>query len=117
MNFTIAELEQLPVPAAAFDRDDEMIASTPEWRGALPGAVAYPVRSNRLVISTSDASPDCELVLSKLLDAMDQTAEVVSGEQSMRVRMLATSLRILAGRSVASSGTSHEVIDLSLIHI
>lgn len=111
MNLTTAELSELPLPAAVFDTEDEVIAKTPEWTVAGPGAVAYPVRTTRLVINTANANPACELILTRLLDAMDQTTEVVYGQQAMRVTMLASSLRIIAGRRVASMGTSHDVID------
>lgn len=111
MILTIRDLEELPLPAALFDDEDEVIAHTPEWAGATPGAVAYPVRNTRLVICTGDASPQCEAVLTRLLDAMAATASAVSGQQAMRVAMLAASLRIIAGRRVNSVGTSHDVID------
>jgi len=111
VNLTIAALADLPLPAAAFDSEESVIAHTPEWQGATPGAVSYPVRRNRLVVCTANANPQCEAVLTRLLDAMDQTALAVSGAQAMRVRMLAASLRIIAGRRVASEGTSHDVID------
>ncbi len=113
MILTVPELSELPMPAAAFDPEDELIAQTPEWTGASAGAVAYPVRRNRLVICTSKANPACELVLSRLLHAMDATAAVVSGVQLQRVAMLAASLRIVAGRRQATIGTSHDVIDFA----
>ena len=111
MNLTIADLAELPMPAAVFDVEDDVIAQTPEWAGATPGAVAYPVRNNRLVISVGNANPAAETVLNRLLDAMSATEQVVAGTQAMRVRMLATSLRLLAGRRVADKGTSHDIID------
>ena len=111
MNLSIGDLVELPLPAAVFDEEEAVIAQTPEWTGAMPGAVAYPVRNTRLIVSTGTTNPQCEVVLSRLLDAMDETATVVSGTQSMRVAMLAASLRIVAGRKIASKGTSHDVID------
>jgi hypothetical protein len=113
VNLTTADLEDLPFPCAAFDAEDTLIACTPEWEGATAGAVSYPVRRNRLVLSTGDANPDCEAVLTRLLDAMDETAHQVTGQQSQQVTMLAASLRIIAGRRVRSSGTSHDVIDFA----
>lgn len=111
MNLTTADLAELPLPAAAFDDEDGLIAQTPEWQGATAGAVAYPVRHNRLVVATGEANPHCEAILNRLLDAMDQTADAVAGQQSLRVTMLAASLRIIAGRRLTSAGTSHDVID------
>jgi hypothetical protein len=111
VNLTTHELTELPLPAAAFDAEDDIIAQTPEWVGSLPGAVSYPVRHNRLVIATGETNPACEAVLSRLLDAIDDTENVVSGSQAMQVRMLATSLRLLAGRKISTQGSSHDVID------
>ena len=111
MNLTISDLAELPLPAAVFDDEDDVIAKTPEWLGATPGAIAYPVRNTRLVVATGSAHPHAEIVLSRLLDAMDETATSLHGFQAMRVAMLAASLRIMAGRRVHSVGTSHDVID------
>ena len=111
MNLTVADLSELPLPAAVFDPEDAIIAQTPEWTGATAGAIAYPVRRNRLVICTGNANPAAETVLSRLLDAMDQTSAAVAGDQSMRVAMLAASLRLIAGRKQLTMGTSHDVID------
>lgn len=111
MNLSITELAELPLPAALFDSEDDVIAHTPEWTGPTPGAISYPVRNTRLVIATGDAHPECEAVLNRLLEAMEATAHAVTGAQSLRVAMLAASLRIVAGRRVDSVGTSHDVID------
>jgi len=111
MNLSITDLAEIPLPAALFDGEEDIIARTPEWNGATPGAISYPVRNTRLVITTGNAHPQCEAVLSRLLDAMESTAHVVTGAQTLRVAMLAASLRIVAGRRIESIGTSHDVID------
>jgi len=113
MNLGLAEIPELPLAAALVDTDGEIIARTPEWDGAGIGAVAYPVRSTRLVVGTLPASPDCDALLSRLLDAIDLAAANLRGTQAQRVRMLAGSLRLVAGREAAGLGSTADVLDLA----
>ena len=113
MNLGLAEIPELPLAAALVDAAGEVIARTPEWDGAGLGAVAYPVRSTRLVVSTLAASPDCDALLSRLLDAIDRAAADLQGAQAQRVRMLAGSLRLVAGREAVGHGTTGDVLDLA----
>ncbi|HWF56744.1 MAG TPA: hypothetical protein VG520_00140 [Candidatus Dormibacteraeota bacterium] len=110
MNLTIAELAELPLAAALLDGED-VVARTPEWRGAAPGAVGYRVRRNRLVVSGDDTHPMCVPVLDRLLDEMDFTAASLPRRQALRVTMLAASLRIVAGRQVSDTGSSADVLE------
>ena len=113
MNLTIAEIAELPLAAALLDATGDVVARTPEWDGPGPGAVAYPVRNMRLVVRTRPASPLCDAVLSRLLDAIDAAVEDLDGTHAQRVRILASSLRLVAGREAGGWGTTHEVIDLA----
>ena len=113
MNLGLAEIPELPVAAALVDSAGEIVARTPEWDGAGIGAVAYPVRNTRLVVRTLPASPDCDVLLSRLLDAIDRAAAGLHGTQAQRVRMLSGSLRLVAGRDAAGQGTTGEVLDLA----
>src|ERR1035437_8040663 len=88
VNLSLAEIAELPLPAALVDASGAVIARTPEWDGMGPGAVSYPVRSVRLVVRTQPASAQCDAVLSRLLDAIDHAALALSGAQAQRVRML-----------------------------
>jgi hypothetical protein len=117
MNLSIAEIRELPLPAALLDRDDEVIAATPEWPGTGPGTVLYALRSTRLAVASASADPAAIALLDRLLAAMEATAEVVEGVQRLRVAMLASSLRLVAGRRVTTVGTSHDVIDLAVAGI
>ncbi len=110
MNLTLGELAELPLAAALFD-GEEIVARTPEWRDAAPGAVGYRVRRNRLVVSTDEAHPMCAPVLDRLLDEIDATSGTLPRRQALRVTMLAASLRIVAGRSVSGAGTSSDVLE------
>ncbi|MGA8524375.1 MAG: hypothetical protein WB807_15085, partial [Candidatus Dormiibacterota bacterium] len=113
MNLTLAEISELPLVAALIDADGAVIARTPEWDGTGPGAVSYPVRSVRLVVRTLPASEQCDAVLSRLLKSIDGAALALSGTQAKRVRMLAGSLRLVAGREPGGWGTTDDVIDLA----
>ncbi len=113
MNLGIAEIAELPLAAALVDSAGAIVARTPEWDGAGIGAVAYPVRNTRLVVRTLPASPDCDALLSRLLDAIDRAAADLRSTQAQRVRMLAGSLRLVAGRAAAGHGTTGDVLDLA----
>src|ERR1039457_2885393 len=82
VNLTLAEIAELPLAAALVDASGAVIARTPEWDGNGPGAVSYPVRSVRLVVRTEPASPQCDAVLGRLLDAIDSAARGLSGTQA-----------------------------------
>lgn len=110
MNLTVAEVAQLPIPAALFSGDD-VIAHTPEWHHAGPGAIAYRVRGTRLVVSTGDTDPVCADVVGRLLDEIDSTAASLPRRQRLRVSMLAASLRVVAGRDVPGRGHGADVVE------
>jgi hypothetical protein len=113
VNLTIADIAELPLTAALIDSSGEVVARTPEWDGPGPGAVAYPVRTMRLVVRTKPASSQCDEVLSRLLCAMDHAAEGLEETQVQRVRMLAGSLRLVAGRDAGGWGTTDEVVRIA----
>jgi hypothetical protein len=110
MNLTLAEIRELPLPAALFDGDD-LLGRTPEWRDAGPGAVAFPVRGRRLVVSSDATHPMCVPVVARLLAEIDGMATALPRRQSLRATMLADSLRIVAGRGVSTSGASTNVLE------
>jgi hypothetical protein len=113
VNLGIAEIAELPVVAALVDATGEVVARTPEWDGAGPGAVSYPVRNMRLVVRTRSASPHCDEMLTRLLDSIDGAVDGLESTQAKRVRILAGSLRLVAGREPGGWGTTDEVVDLA----
>jgi hypothetical protein len=113
VNLTLAEIAELPLAAALVDAAGAVVARTPEWDGPGPGAVSYPVRSVRLVVRTEPASAQCDELLSRLLDTIDSAATALTGTQAQRVRMLAGSLRLVAGREPGGWGTTDDVIDMA----
>jgi hypothetical protein len=113
VNLSIAEIAELPLAAALIDAGGEVVARTPEWDGLGPGAVSYPVRNMRLVVRTRPASPQCDTLLDRLLDAIDGAVGGLESTQAKRVRMLGSSLRLLAGREPGGWGTTDEVLELA----
>jgi hypothetical protein len=113
VNLSIAEIAELPLAAALIDAGGEVVARTPEWDGLGPGAVSYPVRNMRLVVRTRPASARCDTVLDRLLDAIDGAVGGLESTQAKRVRMLGSSLRLLAGREPGGWGTTDDVLDLA----
>jgi hypothetical protein len=113
VNLTLAEIAELPLAAALVDAAGAVVARTPEWDGPGPGAVSYPVRSVRLVVRTEPASAQCDELLRRLLDTIDSAATALTGTQAQRVRMLAGSLRLVAGREPGGWGTTDDVIDMA----
>jgi hypothetical protein len=113
VNLTIGEIAELPLAAALIDSAGDVVARTPEWDGPGPGAVAYPVRHMRLVVRTRPASPHCDALLSRLLDTIDHATAGLDETQAQRVRMLAGSLRLVAGREAGGWGTTDEVVQLA----
>ena len=110
MNLTLAEVRHLPFAGALLNQGD-LLAQTEEWTGGGPGAVTYPVRGSRLVVSTDPAHPECGPMVTRLLDEVAAVAAAVPRVQSLRVGMLADSLRIVAGRHTTASGTAADVLE------
>jgi len=113
MRLTLAELADLPLASALIGRDGDIIVSTPEFRGAGPGSVSYRVRGNRLIVADGVDDEVPIAVLNRLLEAMDGTADAMHGTHTFQVRMLAAALRVLAGRSPDTVGTTDYVVDFA----
>ena len=111
MNLTVGAVRCLPL-AAALLSDDEVLATTPEWRGPGLGCVTYVARGARLVVDTGAASVHSVAVLAMLLDAVDAAARHAGGERAARVQVLAASLRVLAGRDRGARGDINGAVEL-----
>lgn len=110
MNLSIPEVAELPLAAALFDGDD-LVARTPEWHEAGPGAISHPVRHARLVVAGEATHPICAPLTQRLLDEIDRVTSLVPRIQALRTRMLADSLRVVAGRDVSDRGRSADVLE------
>jgi hypothetical protein len=117
VNLSLAEAGVLPLAAALLDTDGTVIAATPEWRGAGPGTVVYAMRSASLAVATAPAEAAAQRLLDLLLASLGDAAGAADTRRRGLVSMLATSLRVVAGRQVSGSGTSHQVLDLAVAGI
>jgi len=114
VNLGLADLRALPLASALIDARGDVVVCTPEWRGAGPGSAAYPVRRSRLVVCVEPAAHSCAALLERLLYELDAAAVSTDAPRSLRLRMLAASLRLVAGRSVTGeAGTSADVLQLA----
>ncbi|HEX6539792.1 MAG TPA: hypothetical protein VF155_11495 [Candidatus Dormibacteraeota bacterium] len=115
MNLTLSDLRALPLASALMARDGDVIAHTPEWQGGGVGSASYPVRRNRLVVCVEPAAPACTALLDRLLCELDSAAMEAQPRRSQQVRMLASSLRLVAGRCVADDDVmqSLDVLELA----
>lgn len=110
MNLTLGDVAELPLAAALLD-GEEVVARTPEWNGAGPGTVAYRVRSVRLAVNVDPVPPWCASNLEQLLRELDDAAAQAVPPASLRLRMLACALRVLAGRVPGPPGTTDDVLE------
>ncbi len=111
MNLATGEVADLPLSAALLD-GHTVLATTPEWDGAQPGAVTYRARRACLVVNTGDAvDPAWGHLIDALLEELDDTARAVAHRQALRVRMLSTSLRVVVGRAAEGCGLSTDALE------
>jgi hypothetical protein len=110
VNLTLSELTWLPLPAAVLGRDSELVARTPEWPGAGPGTTTFRVRGKRLLVAGAPASGSSDVLLSRLLATLDDAAAGLPDRRALQVRMLATSLRLIAGRDLGGPGRADQVV-------
>lgn len=73
--------------------------------------------ATRLAVATTPVDANSTALLDRLLTALGAAANSTGGSQCLRIAMLESSLRLVAGRSVAAVGTSHDVIDLAVAGI
>jgi len=117
MNLTMSEIRELPLPAALIDRDGELIASTPEWRASGPGTVLFALRGTMLAVASEAPDPGAASLVDRLLNAIDEAGAGLDGTRRQRIATLTTSLRLVSGRRVTTSGSSHDVIELAVAGI
>src|SRR5437660_1258201 len=97
MQLSVADLSELPLPAALLEDEGEVVVRTPEWPGAGPGCVAYPVRRKRLVVATNRGDATAAALLTELFDTLRRAAADAEAEERLRLRVLIASLQLLGG--------------------
>jgi hypothetical protein len=108
-----AEVVQLPLAAALVDRQDDVLAHTPEWRGAPPGSVTYDTGEALLLVSPGDAErPEQDAVMRRLLDEIATAGRAMPREQALRTAVLSSGLELVAGwPHGGGSGTAEDVLE------
>jgi len=113
VHLTLADLREIPLAAALLEGRGDVIAHTPEWAGAAPGCIAYPVRGKRLVVATRGADQTCSDLLDELLATLLEACTAATGASALRLRMITASIGLLAGADPTGAGTATDVMDLA----
>jgi hypothetical protein len=120
MRLDPAEVAELPVAAALLDQRRDVIGATPEWHGQAPGSVTYHAGHGYLAVgSQRPVDPDLQLLLGRLLNELDRTAESMDEEARLRAQVLTSGLRLVAGEPVSTQGqgTSREALLMAQLSI
>ena len=113
VHLTLTDLSEIPLAAALVEGRGDVIAHTPEWPGAAPASIAYPVRGKRLVVATRGADQTCCDLLDELLVTLDEACTAATGASALRLRMITASIGLLAGGGPVGAGTTGDVVDLA----
>jgi hypothetical protein len=113
VHLTLTDLREIPLAAALVEGRGDVIAHTPEWAGAVPGCIAYPVRGKRLMVATRGGDQTCRDLLDELLATLHEACTAASGASALRLRMITASIGLLAGAGPTGVGTTGDVFDLA----
>ena len=113
MHLTLTDLRDIPLAAALVEGRCDVIAHTPEWQGAAPASIAYPVRGKRLVVATRAAEQTCSDLLDELLVTLHEACAAATGASALRLRMITASIGLLAGSGPPGAGTTNDVVELA----
>lgn len=104
------EVPYLPLAAALFDRDGELVAATPEWTGPAPGSAAYATGFGHLVVAAEGAPRHLDRILGRLLEELAAAAASMSPTPARRLEVLRAGLELVSGRP--PSGPAGDVAEL-----
>lgn len=115
MRLDPAEVSELPLAAALLDRQGRLLATTPEWRGAGPGAAVYQLDQAHLLVAPEVPTPELDALAGRLLETMRQATDAVPPADSKRIAVLAAGLELVAGRPPSSWGAGDvwQVLELA----
>src|SRR5262249_35445272 len=99
MRLDPAEISELPLPAGLFDSSGALVASTPEWRGPLPGSVSFFTGAGHLVVgATTPTEPELEALMTELLRAIRSALPAMDHAAALRTAVLLAGLELVSGR-------------------
>ncbi len=113
MRLDPAEVPQLPFAAALLDSAGEVVAATPEWRGAAPGGISFSTGAGFLVVAPAEETPpELEALMEALLAAIRDALPALDGRTRLGAAVLLAGLELVSGRPLAAgdSGTSTDVL-------
>jgi hypothetical protein len=113
VHLTLTDLREIPLAAALVEGRHDVIAHTPEWPGAAPASIAYPVRGKRLVVATRGAEQTCSDLLDELLVTLHEACAAATGASALRLRMITASIGLLADSGPPGAGTTDDVVELA----
>jgi len=98
-----ADVVQLPLAAALFDRDGVLVAHTPEWNGAR-AAVSYVTGGGTLRVATEGADAGIDELCSDLVAQLRAATPGLLGGDRLAVEMLTAGLALVLARAVPEPG-------------
>jgi hypothetical protein len=115
-----AEIPELPFPAGLFDKSGALVASTPEWRGALPGSVSFYTGAGNLVVgATTPTTPELESLMQELLRAIREALPAMEHAAALRTAVLLAGLELVSGRPLdeRDAGNTSDVLEYAAASI
>ncbi|HEY7200070.1 MAG TPA: hypothetical protein VIC57_07665 [Candidatus Dormibacteraeota bacterium] len=120
MRLDPAEIPELPFPAGLFDMSGSLVASTPEWRGALPGSVSFYTGAGHLVVgAATPTAPELEALMGELLRAVREALPAMDHAAALRTAVLLAGLELVSGRPLDERdvGTTSNVLEYAAASI
>jgi hypothetical protein len=119
MRLEPAEVAELPLAGALRDLEGNLLAATPEWRGAGPGSTAYLIGRGHLVVAPQVATPELDTLIERLLTTLREASQAATADDARRIEVLSAGLELVAGRPprAEQTGDVRRVLELALAAI
>jgi hypothetical protein len=120
MRLDPAEIAELPFPAGLYDVSGALVASTPEWRGPMPGSVSFYAGAGHLVVGAgTPPSPELEALMTELLRAIRTALPAMEHAEALRTAVLLAGLELVSGRPLDERdvGTTSDVLEYAAASI
>src|SRR5215467_15033684 len=117
MRLDPAEIPELPFPAGLFDTTGTLVASTPEWRGALPGSVSFYTGAGHLVVgAATPTAPELEALMAELLRVIRAALPAMEHGAALRTAVLLAGLELVSGRPLRAddAGTTSDALEYAV---
>jgi hypothetical protein len=113
MNLEPAQVANLPLAVALFDRDGRIIAASPEWPGPAPGAAGYASGFGHLVVASEGVLPALDGLLGRLVAELGASAAPMPPAAAKRLALLQAGLALVSGRPPGQTvAEASEVLEL-----